>query len=224
MRFLCIGDSLGLAREEVRYEDTWFYKLQKLFPDHEFIGQFERGLLMSTAYNNFDNYYTFYSADVVIIQTGICDCAPRYIVEERLAVKLIKAMSEKLGMINLFWKIVKSRGRRPTCVNTPINVFFDEYEKLVSRFIESGCKHIILVKIGHATYSIEERNPFFNQNVDLYNKEIDKIVALDSKRITAINPLDKVDDTLFVDGYHCNSQGMDLVFTRLKAVLETILE
>lgn len=224
MRILCIGDSLGLAREEVRYEDTWFYKLQQEFSDHEFIGQFERGLLISKAYNNYDCYYAFYSADVVIIQTGICDCAPRYIVEERLKIKLVKAIFEKLGMINLFWKIVKSGGRKPTCVDTPINVFYDKFEKLVSRFIENGTRRIILVKIGHATNSILERNPFFNQNVDLYNKEIDKIADLDSKKITVLNPLDIVDDTLFVDGYHCNSQGMDLVYTSLSAVLETILK
>lgn len=66
MRILCIGDSLGLAREEVRYEDTWFYKLQQEFSDHEFIGQFERGLLISKVYENYDCYYTFYSPDVVI--------------------------------------------------------------------------------------------------------------------------------------------------------------
>ena len=223
MKILCVGDSLGLPREDVVYEDTWFCKLKNYFLKHDFYEHFERGLLISTALDNFGSYYVFYHPDIVIIQTGICDCAPRYINEKKLKVKIIKAIFEKLGMINLFWKIVKSGGRKPTCVDTPINVFYDKFEKLVSRFIENGTKRIILVKIGHATNSILERNPFFNQNVDLYNKEIDKITALNNKKITVINPLDKVDETLFVDGYHCNSHGMDLVFDSLRVELEKVL-
>ena len=47
MNILCIADSLGLPRDGVKIEDTWFYKLCHSFPQHHFIDRFERGMLTS---------------------------------------------------------------------------------------------------------------------------------------------------------------------------------
>ena len=220
MRILCIGDSLGLPREGVRYEDTWFYKLHEKYPNHEFVDMFERGLLITKANDNFDSYYNFYPSDIVIIQTGVCDCAPRYIIEEKIYVRCLLAIVEKLKLTSLFWKIVKKRGRKPTCVDTPIEIFSNNFRKILEKFLNNGVKHIIVVKIGHATDSVVKRNRYFNINVDKYNEEIDRICDSLINVVTTISPLADASEDLFVDGYHCNMCGMRQVYNSLIKVLE----
>lgn len=220
MRIYCIGDSLGLPREGVTYEDTWYYKLKQSYPEHDFVEHFERGLLISTALSNYDNYFVFYPSDVVIIQTGICDCSPRYINENKFSVTIVKKLFRKLGLIDFFWKLVKIGGRNPKCVDTPIDKFSADYDKLISKFINSGVRHIFLIKIGHATESVVKKNKYINENVDKYNEIIENIKEKYRNKIDVIDPLDKIDESLFVDGYHCNAKGMDLVFNYLKKELE----
>lgn len=223
MRILCIGDSLGLPREYVNYEDTWFYKLQKKYPNIEFVDMFERGLLITKAYENFDSYYLFYPSDIVIIQTGICDCAPRYIDERKFYVKIAKFIFRKLGLISIFWKIAKLKGRKSTCVSTSIESFCIFFCKLLDEILENGTKYIIVIKIGHATESVIKRNPLLNSNVDKYNEEIEKICNTHKDRVKVINPLDIALDKLFVDGYHCNNVGMNVVYNNLVEVLEELI-
>lgn len=220
MRVLCVGDSLGLPREECPYECTWFYKLKCEFPGFEFVDFFERRLHANKALSNFDSYYAFYPSDIVIIQTGICDCAPRYINEERMIIRVILSLFRKFGMINLFWKVVKLRGRKPSCVDTPMDVFTDSFCKLITKFIYNGVKFIILVKIGHATDSVMVKNKHINDNIDKYNREIGRFKEINPKLITVVDPLEDVDESLFVDGYHCNAKGMEVVFKSLKMELE----
>lgn len=220
MRVLCIGDSLGLPREDVSYEDTWFYNLKKEFPHIEFVDYFERRLHIYKALSNFDNYYVFYPSDVVVIQVGICDCSPRYVLEESLVVKLLIIFFSIIHLKHLFWKIVKLRGRRQNCVDTPIDVFYAKFDSLITKFIGNGVKQIILVKIGHVSESVVNKNKYINNNVEKYNRVIDRLREKYPTIIGVIDPLDQVDDSLFVDGYHCNKKGMELVYVSLRAELD----
>ena len=222
MRILCIGDSLGLPRENVEYESVWFYKLQNYFPEYEFISQFERGLLIQKALDNFDTYYTFYCSDIIIIQTGICDCAPRYIVEKGISIRIVKKLFTIFGLTKFYWKIIKLRGRKPSCVETPIDVFSTKYNELVLRFIKGGAKRIYLITIGHVAESVVKKSPYINNNVDKYNREIRQISTKYPEIVRVISPLDRVDESYFVDGYHGNAQGMDVVYNSLKTELSKV--
>ena len=44
MKILCIGDSLALPGHGNIYEDTWFFKLKKQFPNFDFVSFFQRSL------------------------------------------------------------------------------------------------------------------------------------------------------------------------------------
>lgn len=44
VKVLCVGDSLGLPRDGVTYENTWFYKIKIKYPNYDFIYKFKRSL------------------------------------------------------------------------------------------------------------------------------------------------------------------------------------
>lgn len=213
MRVLCIGDSLGLPRKGCPYEKTWFFKLAKKYPNIEFIDYFKRGLVLTETVNLYNMYYTDYKPDIVIIQTGICDCAPRYLNSNKLFWKLLLNLLGHLGLESYFWKIIKFIfSRRENCVYTKVDVFSLLYRKLIEKFIANGVKKIIVVKIGHVAESVAANNCYFNSNVDKYNNIINEIALEKKDHIIIIDPLHNVHEDLFVDGYHCNSNGMEKVY------------
>lgn len=213
MRVLCVGDSLGLPRKGCPYEKTWFFKLAKKYPNIEFVDYFKRGLVLTETVNLYNTYYTDYKPDIVIIQTGICDCAPRYLNSNKLLWKLLLNLLGHLGLESYFWKIIKFIfSRRENCVYTKVDVFSQLYRKLIEKFIANGVKKIIVVKIGHAAESVAANNCYFNSNVDKYNNIINKIAVEKKDHIIIIDPLHNVHEDLFVDGYHCNSNGMEKVY------------
>ena len=213
MRVLCVGDSLGLPRKGCPYEKTWFFKLAKKYPNIEFVDYFKRGLVLTETVNLYNMYYTDYKPDIFIIQTGICDCAPRYLNSNKLFWKLLLNLLGHLGFESYFWKIIKFIfSRRENCVYTKVDVFSQLYRNLIEKFIANGVKKIIVVKIGHAAESVAANNCYFNSNVDKYNNIINKIAVEKKDHIITIDPLHNVHEDLFVDGYHCNSNGMEKVY------------
>ncbi len=216
MRVICIGDSLGLPREDCPYESTWFYKLKEDFKTHEFIDFFVRGLEIKDALHRFDTYFKFYKAEIAIIQTGIVDCAPRYICDNKRFVRVLIFIFKTIGLEKLFWKVVKLGGRRENCVYTRYEIFKETYGRLVSELINNGVKKVIIVQIGHATDGVLKRNAMFNKNVDKYNMAIEEISKQHLDKVITVKPLNNVEEQDFVDGYHCNPNGMSKVYVALK--------
>ena len=222
MRVLCIGDSLPLPREGCDYTDTWFARLKKAYPSVEFINDFKGGMTTMELLHSW-NYMRHTNPDVVIIQEGICDCAPRYVNDNSLFWKVVITVVEKLRIANLFWKIIKTRKRRATCTYTSKSAFYNNYDQLLRKIYEIGVKFIIIIKIGHGASSIVLKSESFNKNVDLYNVIFDKLKIKYKDKLILADPLKQVDDSLFVDGYHCNRAGMNLVFLELTTILEPIV-
>ena len=109
MKILCVGDSLGLPREGVSYEDTWFYELVNKYREDHFIYKFKRGLTSEYLIGLYGKEYkgefsSFYMPDVVIMQSGIVDCAPRYINDYKGIGKIISRISKFLRIEILFWQ------------------------------------------------------------------------------------------------------------------------
>ena len=220
-RVLCIGDSLALPRQGCEYSDTWVAKLKEQYPSVDFVCNFKGGMLIEDALHYWLNYYHYCDADVVIVQEGICDCSPRYINDKRLFWKVILGACKKLKQTNFFWSIVKMRPRSENCVFTAPSLFAIQYESMVRSMLET-VKYVIIVKIGHGTDGVVERSTHFNDNVDKYNQIIENIQKKYSDRIIMVDPLNKVDESMFVDGYHCNAQGMNMVFSSLNKAIETL--
>ena len=76
-----------MPRPGVDYEDTWVYKLIEALPEFEFIDKTKRAStserLVTEGGDNINPYgadlLEHYMPDIVVMQIGIVDCAPRYI-------------------------------------------------------------------------------------------------------------------------------------------------
>lgn len=144
MKVLCIGDSMGLPRDGCTYENTWFYMLKSLYPQHEFIAYFKRGQIISEALHQYELYYQYYCPDVVIMQTGICDCAPRYINDKKLIWRVVIKLTQKAGLEFLFWRMIKMVfTRNKNCVYTSKSVFHTKLASLIEKLM-GGVKLLLL--------------------------------------------------------------------------------
>lgn len=223
MRVLCIGDSLGMPREGCPEEYVWISLLNQQFSGSTFIGEFKRARLVKDALACYRQLYRNYNADIVILQLGIVDCSPRYVNTQSYIIRVIFYFFNKLGKADLYWRIVKSRPRRPNCVYTSPSKFRKEYTCLINEIINDG-GNVIVVKIGHGGESVSKSSKYFNSNVDRYNEILENIVAQNKGRVCSVNPLDNVHDEDFVDGYHCNENGMMKVYKALCQVLTPMMK
>lgn len=222
IKILCIGDSLSLPRQGCCYEDTWVAKLKAKYSTVDFVCNFKGGMLIEDALHYWSNYYQNSRFEIAIIQEGICDCSPRYINDKRLVWKIIIGACKKLKLTKAFWSFVKKRPRSVNCVYTSPSLFAFQYESMVRSMLET-IRYIIIVKIGHGTEAVVARSTHFNDNVNQYNSILDDIQKKYSDRVIVVDPLAMVDDSLFVDGYHCNREGMNNVFLSIDRMLKQIL-
>lgn len=220
-KILCIGDSLGLPRDGVSYEDTWFYIIKYKHSEYEFIDYFKRGLLINEALQQFDTYYKDYKPDRIIFQLGICDCAPRYINDRKLIWRFLIKVFRLLKLESFFWRIIKKVfSRTSDTVYTKISDFKICYESIVQKFLNIGVKQIIIVKICHVSNESLLKNKYINDNVEDYNSVIDSMCKKYPERLIAIDPLSEGNSDYYIDGYHCNSLGMTKVFEQIDKIIE----
>lgn len=222
MRVVCFGDSLALPREGCMYSDTWIAKLKSTFPNVDFICNFSGGMLVYDL-ERYWSYMRYAKADYAIIQEGICDCAPRYLNDETLFWKVVIKIIQKIRLTSMFWKIVKLGSRNPSCTLTTKNVFENKYNMLLEKMLRGGVKCVIIIKIGHGASSVIQKSVYFNSNVDEYNGIFDKLKEKYKERLILINPLSIVSEDMFVDGYHCNAKGMDVVYKELTAIISPLV-
>lgn len=221
MKILCIGDSLGLPRKGCDYEETWLALLRQHYPEHTFFGHFAGDRLVNSALNDYNQYFQYYNPDVVILQQGICDCAPRYVDESKLMTRVIRKFFYTLGLKNYYWHLVKSHKRNPNCVKTRPEKFVETCESLINKVLSIGGR-LIFIKIGHGAESVLSASPFFNDNVDRYNALLDQF-SNKYNNVYVVDPLNNVKEEMFVDGYHCGPSGMLVVYEALHPVLDKII-
>jgi lysophospholipase L1-like esterase len=233
-KILCIGDSLSLPGHLNKYEDTWIYKLKTEFPEIDFITFFKRQLTtealvsMGGGAEGIDNLpkgadcLEFFEPQIVILQLGIVDCAPRLLKKhERIIVsKLPTFISKKYIDV-----IKKIRPRKITNTIVPPETFKKNLENYIQRSISCRVQKIIFLQIPYPDNSMISKNKQIEKNVSLYKNIIfdlqQSINKTHSNFITAIDPLDSrlYKEAIFEDGYHPNKKGHSLISNQLKTIL-----
>lgn len=160
-KILCIADSLGLPGHLNKYEDTWFYKLKQYFPNSDFISFFKRQLTtdvlvtMGGGEGGVDNWpkgadcLEGYMPQVVIIQLGIVDCAPRLLTNyDKVIMKILPKYFQKS-----YLSVIKTIRKR-NVANTLVP--FEKFKSNLNRYIKRAEK--IDAKIIFISISVPDKN------------------------------------------------------------------
>lgn len=208
-RILVVTDSLGFPRREpemLRYEDTYIGLLKAKYPQYDFIhqgygGATIRELLQHTSY--FDQTL---DPALVIIQSGVVDCAPRALTRiehhvvsnlpflKRLLVPLVKGYSPFLRRV------------RKITYTSP-----EDFSAYVEQF-EERFGNVVWLGIVPSTREWEERVVGIGRQIDLFNA----ILA----RHKFISTDDLVAQDIMSDHHHPNASGHKKIFERLEAAID----
>jgi acyl-CoA thioesterase-1 len=234
-KIVCIGDSMTLPGHHNRYEDTWIYLLKKSFPAIDFITFFARGatteILNTTGGGNdgIDNkprgadLLEFYEPEMVIMQIGLVDCAPRVMNRNLLFYKLL--VRQPRAIQDNVWKVIKKFKKRDAdTVDVKLEDFQANLEKYIQRALAINVKKIIMVRICTPDERVTTKSPSFLDNINRYNAVLDELGKKFADLIVFIDPLNeraiKEHGVIYQDGYHTNAKGNALVHAALADVLK----
>ena len=212
---LIVGDSLGLPRINLPYSQTWPFLLSSKLTNYHFVLKLQRALTSKIINSGVsEDWLEFYCPQYVILQLGIVDCSPRYIKNGGLLMKFLSLLPQILK--SFFWILIKKSFKRSS-KNADINIkdFQNNIEKYISRCEDIGVERIFIIKIAKSGSSMVKQNPNILDQIDSYNKIIEKI-SYEKNNYTIISSLEKANDNYFLeDGYHLNEYGNKQVFQEI---------
>lgn len=214
-RVLIIGDSLCLPRnkpEKVDFNETWPSLLKKT-------GLYEISQVAiggGTLYNLMEqsDYYLPGEPDIVIIQSGIVDCAPRAIgfIEKEIvrSSRVLNFLVRKLYPYRFMRKYRKITYTKP-------NHFADMVNKMKMKFSD---KRTIWIGIIPAVTEYENNVSGISKNIDQYNNIIQSIMATNGGTFldTSNLPL----SGLMSDHHHLNATGHSWISNQLLTELSKL--
>jgi acyl-CoA thioesterase-1 len=221
VRVLCIGDSLSLPGHGNLYENTWIKILKQEFPQYDFISFFKRHLTtdvlnkMGGGEKNLNalplgaDCLEHYMPEIVILQLGIVDCAPRLINNQSIAWKIIRRMPA--SVVQKYIKRLKKKKRDPE--NVKVNK--EKFEQNLSKYFER-CQNINIKKLLYISIPIPDermvaKNEGITHNALIYNDIIQNLAKKHSF-IDVISQLNsEKQENIYDDGYHPNPAGNKLV-------------
>lgn len=208
-RILVITDSLGLPRllpQLVKYEETYISLLQKNGFDvvNLSIGGGNIKLLVEQS-----EYYRAFFPDIVIVQSGIVDCAPRafrkFELDFLVKSRLIKLFNEKMFYILRKYRII---------TYTSKSTYKSQLKILLNKFSDAK---FIFIGILKPMNEYEKIVPGIKRNILDYNNILRSI-----NEATYIDLFSFPSDGIQSDFHHLNAKGHNEIYQRLKAVLDKI--
>jgi hypothetical protein len=207
MRILVLTDSLSLPRNystgTVKWEDIYVSLLRKAYPDQEFIHVGIGAATIKDLHSQL-NYYQNINPNIVILQTGIVDCAPRAlgVLEQQIVFRL-----RLFRLFKPFTKILR-RLRKISYTNP------DEFVNTLTR-IKERFPGVTVYSLGilPACSEYENKVPGISKNIHYYNELL-------SANTEFINVSDISYDFITEDHHHLNEKGHQFIFQKLSSVLE----
>ena len=210
MKILFLTDSLSLPRvnekEIVLYEDTYLCKLRNTFKNHTIVDSAIGGATIKDLYAQVF-YYKSFKPDLVIIQSGIVDCAPRAYkrIEKKILVEL--GIISKLKNLTRFLR--KNRGYTLTKMT-----LFDNYLSLIKKSFENT--PLYSLGILEASDEYETIVPGIKNNIRKYNTILEK-------HTTYINNSDIPFKAIMNDHHHLNKHGHQLIYDKLNIIIKKMV-
>lgn len=213
MRILIITDSLGLARESpecVNFFETWPELLKQ---NHEIHSLRIGGVTLKILAGQL-GYYKSLKPDILIIQSGIVDAAPRALTD------LENQLINKFYITRVITKRILNESRlrklrkRRNLVLTPLNKFANLINSIKNQFKDSSIYWIEILPISD---SYELLVPNIKRNVSRYNKLIHSELR---ENVVELNDIPK--SGIMLDGAHLTKEGHIFVYNRISRLLTRI--
>ena len=206
LKVLILTDSLGLPRtspENLAYEDTWCYSLKDKYDVLQIsIG----GGVIGEIYKQCQ-YYKGFKPDIVIIQMGIVDCAPRILGKTENLLLNSNPVTRKIlsKILPRYGKKIREY-RKKTYTST---YHFEEYLKKIIETFQNSIFYSIGIMPASAQYEADLIG--ISENIDQYNSILKKIF-----KDLFIDTLDFTEKDLMSDYHHLNSIGHKKIIEKLK--------
>ncbi len=193
---LLLTDSLGFPRAEpefVAYEQSYVALLRDAFPQCDIVHQGRGGATIRDLFNHSAYYHGTMKPDLVLIQSGIVDCAPRTLtlVEQQVVTRL-PLLSRPLGALVKRYSRQLRRLRGITYTPLP------QFEHFIERF-EAQFPNACWIGILPASPGYEAQVEGITRNVERYNDVLRHRRWIDT---TAFTP-----DDIMSDFHHLNVRG-----------------
>lgn len=214
-RIVILGDSLGMARSEIKFEETYPYILQTSLPDCEIYAKHRRAndSDLQSEFLNIQDDIDYMKADILVIHLGIVDCAPRLFSRaEQKRLQYLKIISKyiiafmskrRFFFTKLFPKVYVDRG---------------SYEKNIRTLILSGkknAKRVIVVNIADTSVENKKKSYGFEENIKQYNEVLSKLV--EENEVELLEMFKITDESMLLeDGIHLSVKGNHLLAEKIK--------
>ncbi len=215
-----------MPRPGISYEETWIYLLRQRFPGIDIIDRPGRGSTSMRLYTEGGggvDLLEMYNPDMVILQIGLTECAPRLFRKAGLESFIMKRLMPKKFIPRYVEHVKKTRGRNPEITEVSPEVFKRNIFSYAQRCRNAGTD-LLIIKILEPTEIYIEKSPFIKQNIDLYNS-IYKSAEKAFSNVSFLDPVGSENDVnlLCVDELHINQQGHLLYFDSIIPAAENII-
>lgn len=205
---LFITDSLGFPRlepEAVMYEDTYISLLKEEFPGCDFIHLGRGGATIIDLYKHSTYYHGTLKPDLVIMQCGIVDCAPRAltIMEQQVLTRLPVLGRPLTALVRRYSKALR-KARKMTY--TPVETF----AQYVARF-EALFDDVHWIGILPAMEAYDTKLEGIRRNIEIYNAVLRRNKYIDTGHFHAFD--------IMTDFHHLNCTGHRKMFEALLPII-----
>ena len=220
-KIMIITDSIAMPRPDIRYEDTWVYLLKKEFPHYDFIDRPVRGSTstrLSPQHGGLDLLET-YMPDIVILQQGMAECAPRLFHKRSLEFYIVSRILPARIREWYIGYVKKHRGRNPNITDVEPEQFRANITGFVRR-AQSISARVIIIPILPPAEILLKKSPHILKNIDRFN-EIYHEAARSFPNVIIVDPFRKGTDIneLAIDEIHVNQKALRMIFDALKPLL-----
>ncbi|MFW0737289.1 hypothetical protein [Flavobacterium sp. T12S277] len=212
IKVLIITDSLGFPRstpELLLYEETYIALLRNKFADYDIIHQGRGGATIRELYNHSTYYHETLNPDIVIIQSGIVDCAPRALtLTEQHIISRLPFVSKIL--ISLVKKNSNFLRRYRKIKYTPVEIYQEYIRKFNALF-----QNTYWIGILPASDDYEKQLHNIKKSIFTYN-DILKKENTNDKYVSLVN---YTDFDIMSDFHHLNKSGHAKLFKDISVFL-----
>lgn len=212
-KILIIGDSLCLPRErpeKVEFNEVW---PRLLLQTGKFeIVQIALGGGTIKHLHEQASYYKSFNPDIVILQSGVVDCAPRAL--RRVEVEMITSSR----LLSIIFRIFPAKAVRKIRNITYVNEkSFEAHLRLITKMYCDS--FFICIGILPAVIDYENKIPNISNNIKKYNNILES--ESDFGKYHYVNTSSIPEDAVMSDYHHLNIIGHKWLFDKLIAIINT---